>query len=63
MQRTQFRAALMQRGYTQKRLAKEIPMAQSTLIRKVDNDSFTIKEAERIGEILGMENLSEFFLH
>ena len=56
-----FRAAMARCGYTQQRLAKEIGMAQSTMVRKVKKDAFTIHEANRIIDILKIENPEEIF--
>jgi transcriptional regulator with XRE-family HTH domain len=56
-----FKAALAKEGYTQERLAKEMSIGTSTLIRKVKNNSFTMAEAERIVEILNIRNPSEIF--
>lgn len=52
MNKNIFKAAMVKQGYTQRRLCAEIPMAESTLIRKLKNDSFTIAEAEKIAKIL-----------
>lgn len=56
-----FRAALARRGYTQQKLAKEIEMAESTMVRKIKNDSFTIQEANKIIDILSIDNPEEIF--
>lgn len=61
MQRNQFKAALAQSGFTQHELAQNLNMAESTLIRKVKNNSFTISEAMAIGKILSIEDLGRFF--
>lgn len=61
MNKNMFKAALAQQGYTQKKLAAEMNMTDSTMIRKVKNSSFTISEAERISTILHIQNPSELF--
>ncbi len=61
MNKNLFKAALAKEGYTQERLAKEMSIGTSTLIRKVKNNSFTMAEAERIVEILNIRNPSEIF--
>ena len=54
MDQNLFRSVLAKAGYTQAMLAKELNMAESTMTRKIKHNSFTISEAEMIGEILGI---------
>lgn len=63
MDRNSFRAALAQAGYTQSDLAKALNMAESTMVRKIKNNSFSIDQAEEIGKILGLSitRLGEIF--
>lgn len=63
MDRNSFRAALAQAGYTQSDLAKAMKMAESTMIRKIKRNSFSVAQAEEIGRILGLPSsrLSEIF--
>ena len=62
MDKRQFRATLAINDYTQSRLAKEMNMSESTMVRKVKNDSFTLEEAKKMASILHIPNLGEFFL-
>jgi len=51
-------------GYTQQKLAKELDMAESTFIRKVKTNTFTMNDADKIIEILHIENpMPIFFAH
>lgn len=63
MDKKVFKSLLAMNGYTQSDLAKEMHMAESTLIRKVKNNSFSIAEAELFGSILHVTNLGEIFFH
>ena len=56
-----FKAALAKEGYTQNRLAKEMGISNSTLIRKKKTDTFTTAEAERIVASLKIPNPNEIF--
>ena len=56
-----FKAALARAEFTQQKLARELFMADSTLNRKIKNDSFTISEATEIIRILGITNPCEIF--
>lgn len=56
-----FKAALAKEGYTQGRLAKEMGISNSTLIRKKKTDTFTTAEAEKIVAILKIPNPNEIF--
>lgn len=50
------RGVIVERGYTQERLAKEIPMDKSTFSRKMagDGEDFSIEQADRISKILNL---------
>lgn len=62
MNKNLYKAALAEKGYTQRELAKRLNMAESTLSRKIKNDTFTLKEAEKIIKILEIKNpLNIFF--
>lgn len=56
-----YRAALAKAGYTQEQLAKALGIAESTLIRKVKNDAITMDEANKIIEILKIDDPSSVF--
>ena len=56
-----FKSELIKNGYTQASLAKKIGISQSTLNRKLRNNSFTIEEAEAIIKILGIAQPSSVF--
>lgn len=55
------RAAIAMAGYTQTRLAKEIGMSNSTMVRKIKNSSFGTDEAMKIIEILKIKNPEKIF--
>ena len=57
-----FKAAIAAKGYTQKQLAKEINMSESTIVRKAKTDTFTIAEAEKIIAILEIKDPIHIFL-
>lgn len=61
MNKRLFKAALARAGYTQAQLARELGMAESTLTRKIQHNSFTLVEAERVMQILGITNPCEIF--
>ena len=61
MQVNLFRAELAKKGYTQQKLANEMKIAESTLIRKMKNDSFTMEEANKIIDILDIEKPEDIF--
>lgn len=56
-----FKSELIKNGYTQASLAKKIGISQSTMNRKLRNNSFTIEEAEAIIKILGIAQPSSVF--
>lgn len=56
-----FKSELIKNGYTQASLAKKIGISQSTMSRKLRNNSFTIEEAEAIIKILGIAQPSSVF--
>ena len=61
MNKRLFKAALARAGYTQAQLARELEMAESTLTRKIQHNSFTLAEAERVMAILGISDPCEIF--
>jgi len=56
-----FNAAMAKAGYTRQRLAKALHMADSTLLRKIRNNSFTIQEANEIISLLEIEDPCAIF--
>lgn len=51
-------------GFTQEKLARQINVNPSTLNRKINNidgDILTVKEAKEISDILNINNPSEYF--
>lgn len=50
------RAELAKNGMTQKELAQAIGMAQSTLYRKIKNNSFGIDDVRLIVSVLHIDN-------
>ena len=56
-----FRAELAKAGYTRRRLAEELCMAYSTLLRKIKNNSFTLSESEEIIRLLGIADPGGIF--
>lgn len=61
MNQNLFRAAMAAQGITQYKLADMLGVAQSTIIRKIKNDSFTIEEAKRIIKILKIKEPEKIF--
>lgn len=55
------KAEIVKNGYTLTRLAKELDMAPSTVVRKMKTNSFKMSEAERIVGILRIEKPDEIF--
>lgn len=55
------RAELAKNGMTQKELAKAIGMAQSTLYRKIKNNSFGIDDVRSIVSVLHIDNPMAIF--
>ena len=61
MNKNLFRAALASAGVTQCELAKQIGLSESSVIRKVKNDSFTLREAKLISKYLNVDGPALFF--
>jgi transcriptional regulator with XRE-family HTH domain len=57
----ELRAAIVRRGYTQKRLAEEIGMSEPSLYRKIKNGTFGLNEANKIIEVLKIDKPEEIF--
>lgn len=55
------KAKIVEKGYTQAEFCKEICMAESTFIRKMKNGAVTLKEAEKMIELLDIKNPVEVF--
>ena len=55
------RAELAKNGMTQKELAQAIGMAQSTLYRKIKNNSFGIDDVRLIVSVLHIDNPMAIF--
>ena len=56
-----FRAEMAKAGYTRRRLAEELCIGYSTLLRKIRNGSFTLAESEEIIRLLGIEDPGALF--
>ena len=48
---------------TQQDLAKELGIAESTLISRVKKGTLTVSDASKMIVLLGIDNPSEIFLH
>ena len=57
----EFRAALARKGYTQKRLAKEIGMSEHTMVRKIKLGIFGTNEVAKILSVLDIHNPGPIF--
>lgn len=55
------KAEIVKNGYTLTRLAKELDMAPSTVVRKMKTNSFKMSEAENIIRILSIDKPDEVF--
>lgn len=51
-----FRAELAKNGLTNKQLAEAIGVSESTLYRKIKNNSFGINEVKAIASVLHIKN-------
>lgn len=56
-----YRAALARCGKTQRELAHELDMCESTLVAKVKKNTLTVGDAEKMISILRIENPTEIF--
>lgn len=56
-----YRAALARCGKTQRELARELNMCESTLVTKVKKNTLTVGDAEKMITILGIDNPTEIF--
>ena len=57
----EFKAAMVRKGYTQKKLAEEIGISEPSIYRKIKNGSFGLDEAQKIIDVLGIENPEDIF--
>lgn len=57
----ELRAAIVRRGYTQKRLAEKIGISEPSMYRKIKNGSFGLEEAQKIIDVLEIENPEKIF--
>ncbi len=57
-----YRAVMAKNGFTQYQLARLLGMADSTLIRKVKQESFTLHEMRKMVELLNIDDPNSFFL-
>ena len=58
--RNLLRAKIVERGYTQERLAKEMGISKNTLSKKINGySSFTVSEVILICDILGIDTDAE----
>lgn len=48
-------------GKTQRELAHELDMCESTLVAKVKKNTLTVRDAEKMISILGIDNPTEVF--
>lgn len=55
------KAEIAKNGYTLTRLAKELDMAPSTVVRKMKTNSFKMSEAQNIIQILRIDKPDEVF--
>ena len=55
------KAKIVENGYTQAEFCKKLGMAESTFIRKLKKGTITLKEAEKMIELLGIKNPAEIF--
>ena len=55
------KSKIVEKGYTQAEFCREIGMAESTFIRKMKMGTVTLKEAERMIELLEIKNPAEVF--
>ena len=62
LNKRELKAWFMRRGYTQEQVQKAIGIkSQSTFSRKLRNNSFTLKEAEAMIDLLGIDNPADVF--
>jgi transcriptional regulator with XRE-family HTH domain len=59
--KTAFKVALTQNGYTQKKLAKEIGMSEQTLIRRIKRGVFGTDEVTQIINVLDIKDPTPIF--
>lgn len=57
----ELRAAIVRRGYTQKKLAEKIGISEPSMYRKIKNGSFGLEEAQKIIDVLEIENPEKIF--
>lgn len=57
----ELRVAMLRKGYTQKQLAKEIGMSEQTLTRKLKKKKMGLDEADKIIEVLQIDNPAKIF--
>lgn len=56
-------AALAAKGYTQYQLARVIGVSESTLIRKLKMESFSLREVKRIMDVLEISDPRPIFFN
>lgn len=61
MNKNLYRAALAKNGMSQKELAKELGICEATLVLKVRKGTITVAEANKMIDLLGIENPAELF--
>lgn len=57
----EFKAAMVRKGYTQKSLAAKIGISEPSINRKIKNGTFGLDEAQKIIDVLDIENPEKIF--
>lgn len=61
LDRNALRAEFVKNGMTQKEVAKAIGLSESSMVRKMNNDSFSTEEAQRMIDLLNIPEPSCVF--
>ena len=56
LNRNMLRGKIVENGYTQATVAKELSISRTTFYRKILDGSFTIEQAEKICDLLHIDN-------